>query len=131
MWMLRGHGRWREEKRGGAVMCVGGCLMPGTELDIVHRLIPPARRASEGGSVYLWNVCLPAPECRCPEDRVQGPVPAGDKNSARPRDWKIKGRKERREVRKMDGKRREGKEGGERRKQSPSGDERTQGKGTD
>ena len=56
--------------------------------------------------VEYLSVSPPAPECRCPGDRAQGPVSPGGKNSVRPRDWKNKRKKKaRRGVAKMGGKR--------------------------
>lgn len=78
-----------------------------------HHLILPSCCAFEGGFFYLWNICLPASEHRCPGNRAQGlyflqvrAVPGSEIG-------KIKGRKERRVVGKMDGKRKKGRtEGG-------------------
>ena len=67
------------EGEGQVLMCVGGCFVPGTEVDIIHPLNPPSHCAFEGGFVDLSSICLPAPECRSPGDRAQGPGSPGGK----------------------------------------------------
>lgn len=58
----------------------------------------------EGGLVYLWTICLLAPEYRCPGDRAQGPVSPGGMCQAQ----RLENKREKiKEGRKMDGKREE------------------------
>lgn len=56
----------------------------------------------------MWNICLPAPERRCPGHGEQGLYLLQVRTVPGSETGKIKGRKERREVGKMGGKRKDG-----------------------
>lgn len=67
----------------------------------------------------MWNICLPAPEHRCPGNRAQGLCFLHIRTVPGPEIGKIKGIKERRVVGNMYGKRKKGRIEGEGEIKSP------------